>query len=113
MAPPYYYKLGQLKWTSKPKSAEYSSLPSSSAAFKDRTSSEQDSDDGLLEKGGSDAREGYGPQQSIWRNRRFLAAHGVLFAVYTLILILVSNRNATTARYYGMPFCKFANESGS
>ncbi|KAI0123401.1 hypothetical protein BJ170DRAFT_107728 [Xylariales sp. AK1849] len=105
MAYPYFYKLGQLKWGTKPQSAKYSSVPGgASVSFQDRTSSDDDSSDGLLEKGGSEPADIASPRQPIWRNSRFLAAHGVLFSVYMFVLFLVANRNATSTRYSGMPF---------
>lgn len=109
MTSPYFHKLGQLKWATKSKSDSYSSVPQgASDSFRDRSLSDDDLNDCLLEKGGSEPTDITNPRQPIWRNCRFLAAHGVLLSVYMFVLFLVTNRNGTATRYLGMPFCKLS-----
>jgi hypothetical protein len=81
----------------------YTSIPPDTEASLARASEERGSGDGFLEK----RRHEWSDETPlpIWKNRRFLAAHGMLFAVYVFILLLIANGKSTNMRQYGMPYC--------
>ncbi|KAI1378903.1 hypothetical protein F4677DRAFT_382688 [Hypoxylon crocopeplum] len=99
---PYLYKLPQWSWAKSwaktgDDRATYKSLPGG------RSSMDNDSEDGLLEKG----HHGGPPQQPIWKSKRFLAAHGALLVVYAFILFLVASQKKVV--YQGLPYSPARN----
>ncbi|KAK1981467.1 hypothetical protein LZ30DRAFT_592653 [Colletotrichum cereale] len=103
MAVSFFQMLGQRTWLAKPTpGGDYSSILGRTTAAGHRISLDDNSDDGLLEKGGATHREKASTHQPFWKNARFLAFHVILFAVYLFILFLVANANPR--RYPGLPF---------
>jgi len=81
----------------------YTSIPPDTEASLARGSEERSSGDGFLEK----RRHEWGDEAppTIWKNRQFLAAHFMLFAIYLFILLFVTNGKSISMRKYGMPYC--------
>ncbi|KAK1574211.1 uncharacterized protein LY79DRAFT_524431 [Colletotrichum navitas] len=103
MAIAFFQKLGQRIWLPKTKAGgNYSSILGGMTTDGHRISVDENSDDGLLEKGQTAHREAASRQLPLWRNGRFLAFHVILFAIYLLILSLVAN--AYPPQYPGLPF---------
>ncbi|KAI0016896.1 hypothetical protein F4780DRAFT_782839 [Xylariomycetidae sp. FL0641] len=99
--PPYFHRLSQVKWPSRKNTVDYSPLSWGSRVRADDASSDQGSDEGLLEKQVHGATKPRSSRQ--WSNCQFASALCSLTVVYTFMLFVAIARS-TGAELSRLPF---------
>lgn len=101
----YLARIRQFRW-SKIKTGYARVADQSLDGSQDRLSLDKNSVDGLLEKEGRYRTPL--SREAFWKNPYFLIiGHLMLFSVYAVLLVMVSNSKCPNIRRDGLPFCKF------